>query len=167
MDCLVVSFSQGLIFTSQRTKNSLRLAVCMGLFQGLMPILGYIGTHGVYDILVPYSSWIVFGIFFIIGMHFITEAISQKEKEQICCIGWKCLIGFSIATSIDALISGVSLRLTSTNMFTACTIIGLASFIMSLFGFWSGNRLKHLPSKYLEILGGLILLILAIKSAWG
>ena len=162
---MIVSFSQGLIFTSQRTKNSLRLALFMSLFQGLMPILGYLGAQGIYDILVPYSSWIVFSIFFVMGIHFIIEAFEQKQKEQICCIGWKCLVGFGIATSIDALFSGVSLRLTSTNMILACIIIGLGSFIMSIGGFWSGNRLKNLPSKYLEILGGIILLILAIKSA--
>ena len=166
VDCLVVSFSQGLIFTSKRTINSLRLALCMGLFQGLMPILGYTGAHGVYDFLVPYSDWIVFIIFFIMGIHFIIEAFNQKVQEQICCIDLKCLIGFGIATSIDALISGVSLRLTSTNMIMACLIIGIMSFIMSLVGFWSGNRLKNLPSKYLEITGGLIFLILAVKSAY-
>ncbi len=164
VDCLVVSFSQGLIFTSQRTNNSLRLAFVMGLLQGLFPIIGYSGTSSLYDILFPYSRWIVFGIFFILGMHFILEAFENKKSEQICCIGWKCLISFGIATSIDALVSGASLRLTSTNLFLACSIIGIISFIMSLIGFWSGNRLKKLPSKYLEILGGIILLILAIKS---
>ncbi len=165
VDCLVVSFSQGLIFTSQRTKNSLRLALCMGLFQGLMPIIGYIGAHKIYDILIPYSRWIVFGIFFILGLHFILEAFQEKVREQICRIGLRCLIGFGIATSIDALISGVSLRLTAANLILACSIIGVVSFVMSLAGFWSGNRFKSFPSKYLEITGGLILLALAVKSA--
>ncbi|MBQ8459969.1 manganese efflux pump [bacterium] len=163
IDCLVVSFSQGLIFKSKRTVNSLRLAFVMGLFQGLMPIIGYVGTNSLYKYIVPYSKWIVFGIFFILGLKFIFEAFRIKQ-EEIQCIDFKCLIGYGIATSIDALVSGATLRLTHTNLLIAAILIGVVSFIMSLTGFWGGNFFKKLPSKYLELAGGLILVILAIKS---
>lgn len=164
IDCLVVSFSQGLIFSSQRLKNSLKLACTMGLFQGIMPAIGYLGTHKMYDFLMPYADWIVFTIFLVLGIHFILEALQKGEKEDICNIGWRYLFGFGIATSIDALISGVSLRLTNTNLLEACIIIGAASFGMSIFGFWTGNKVKKLPLKYLDILGGVLLLVLAVKS---
>ena len=163
IDCLVVSFSQGLIFNCNRMKNSLKLAVVMGLFQGLMPVIGYIGTHSLYDFLVPFSKWIVFGIFFILGAKFIAEAFTIKE-ESIQCIGLKCLIGLGVATSIDALVSGVTIRLTGANLLLACVIIGIASFVMSMAGFWSGNFVKNMPSKYLEITGGVILILLAVKA---
>ena len=74
------------------------------------------------------------------------------------------MISLGIATSIDALASGVSLNLTKTPLLLSVLLIGFMSFFMSMAGFWSGNFFKKLPSKYLEISGGLILIILAFKS---
>ena len=163
IDCLVVSFSQGLIIKQNRTKNSLYLALTMGCFQGLMPIIGYVGTNSLYKFLVPLSKWIVFGIFFILGVKFIIEAFELKKEEAVC-IGFKCLIGFGIATSIDALVSGVSIMLTHTNLFESCFIIGLASFLMAMIGFYAGSLINWFKSQYLAVMGGLILIALAVKS---
>ena len=164
MDCLIVSFSQGLLIHSKRRVNSLKLALTMGLFQGLMPIVGYIATHKMYNFLLPYSKWLVFSIFMLLGINFLIQTLKRDMCENINCIDIKCLIGFGIATSIDALISGVSLRLTHTTLWLACLIIGLGSFIMSQIGFWSGNIVKSVCPKVLHILGALILIGLAVKS---
>ena len=135
----------------------------MGVFQGCMPIIGYVGTDYLYNLVVPFSRWIVFVIFLVLGLKFILESF-QDKKNNFQCIDIKCLLGLGVATSIDALVSGASIRLTSTSLFFSGVIIGLASFFMSLIGFWSGNLFKNIPSKYLEISGGLILILLAIKS---
>lgn len=163
IDCCVVSFSQGLIFKSQRVKNSLFLALTMGIFQGLMPCIGYTGADVIHKYVAPFSDLIVFTIFLILGIKFIAEAFQPKEDE-ICCIGFKCLMGMGIATSIDALVAGGSLNFSRTPLVEPAMIIGAASFIMSLAGFWSGNLIKNFPSKYLEISGGIILILLAIKA---
>ena len=163
IDCFIVSFSQGLIFKNNRLKNSLNLALTMGFFQGFMPIIGYVGTNSLYKLIVPFSKWIVFGIFLILGLKFIIDSFAPKE-EEVQCIGWKCLCGLGIATSIDALVSGVTIRLTGTSLILSVSLIGLASFLMSICGFWSGNFIKNIPSKYLEITGGVILILLAVKS---
>lgn len=163
IDCCVVSFSQGLIFKSQRVKNSLFLALTMGIFQGLMPCIGYTGADVIHKYVAPFSDIIVFAIFLILGIKFIAEAFQPKEDE-ICCIGFKCLVGMGIATSIDALVAGGSLNFSRTPLVEPAMIIGAASFIMSLAGFWSGNLIKNFPSKYLEISGGIILILLAIKA---
>lgn len=163
IDCFVVSFSQGLIFKSARTQNSLRLAFTMGIFQGFMPIIGYIAADYMYKLVLPFSKWIVFGIFFILGAKFILEAF-QTPKKEVQCIGLKCLLGLGVATSLDALVSGATLRLTNTNLYIAALLIGFASFLLSLSGFWTGNFIRKIPSKYLEITGGIILIALAIKA---
>lgn len=165
LDCLIVSFSQGLIISSARIKNSLLLACVMGLFQGLMPILGYYETWKIHRYIRPYSKEIVCIIFAILGIHFLLEIIRhKKEKEDIKCIGFKCMIAMGFATSIDALVSGISLRLTMTNLFISCTIIGIISFIMSQIGFWSGNVFKNIFPKFWHVVGGVIFVILAVKS---
>lgn len=164
IDCCVVSFSQGLIFTSNRLKNSLMLALTMGFFQGAMPAIGYFGTGLISRYIESFSHWIVFIIFAALGIKFIIEAFQAKDDEKVCCIGLKCLITLAIATSIDALAAGISLNLSGTKILIPVLIIGAASFFMSLFGFWIGNCFKKFPSKYLEIAGGLILCALAVKA---
>ena len=163
VDCLVVSFSQGLIFSHNRLKNSLALALTMGLSQGIMPCIGYYFTEIVSKYVEPFSKWLVFIIFLALGVKFIYESFKENDKN-ICCIGLKCLIGMGFATSIDALASGISLNLTNTPLMFAIVLIGFMSFFMSLTGFWCGNFFKKLPSKYLEISGGIILILLGIKA---
>ncbi len=161
IDCLVVSFSQGLILKSKRLKNSVILAITMGICQGLMPVFGYFGAETVNQFIAPFSKWLVFAIFMSLGIKFIYEAFHEKE-EDICCIDFKCLIGMGIATSIDALASGISLNLTHTPLLLSAMIIGFISFLMSLKGFWAGVFFKKIPSKFLEVLGGIVLISLAL-----
>lgn len=164
IDCCVVSFSQGLIFNVNRVKNSLFLALSMGLFQGLMPCIGYLGADSIHKYVANYSQWLTFAIFMVLGVKFILEAFQEKEEDKICCIGFKCLITLGFATSIDALVAGASLNFSGTSLFLPAIIIGLASFALSLFGFWFGNLFKKFPAKYMEITGGIILISLAIKA---
>ncbi len=163
IDCLVVSFSQGLIFKHNRVRNSILLALTMGIFQGGMPCISYVFTGFAQEFLEPFKAWVVFSIFMFLGIKFIVEGFIEK-KEEICCIGWKCLLGMGLATSIDALASGVSLKLTDTNLLVGAVIIGLFSFFMSLTGFWTGNFFKNLPSKILNTSAGLIFIFLAVKA---
>lgn len=163
IDCLVVSFSQGLIFNSNRVKNSFTLALTMGVFQGLMPCIGYFGAGSISRFVEPFSKWLVCIIFLALGVKFIYEAF-QEKKETICCIGLRCLIGMGIATSIDALAAGVSLKFSGTNLILSALLIGFMSFGMSMTGFWSGNCFKRFPSKALEVTGGMILIFLAVKA---
>lgn len=163
IDCLVVSFSQGLIFKSNRLKNSLALALSMGFFQGFLPVFGYLGVGVIEKYIEPFSKFIVFAIFLTLGVKFIYESFQEKE-DKVCCIDFKCLVGLGIATSIDAMASGVSLNLANAPFLFSVLLIGLMSFIMSICGFWSGIFFKHLPSRFLEIFGGLVLIFLAIKG---
>ncbi len=163
IDCLIVSFSQGLIFFSNRIKISLILAFIMGFFQGFMPCIGYLGADYVYEWVQPISKWLVFIIFMILGLKFIFEAF-QKKENPISCLDIKCLLGLGIATSIDALVAGASLKLTNSLLFLSVVVIALVSFIMSTIGFWFGNFFKRFNSAILEIIGGLILIFLAFKS---
>lgn len=163
IDCMVVSFSQGLTLRSNRMKNSLFLAITMGLCQGIMPVFGYFGTEMISKYIAPYSKWLVFAIFMFLGVKFIYEAFQEKE-EKVCCIDLKCLMLMGIATSIDAFASGITLKLTHTPLLLSAVIIGLISWWMSVKGFWLAVFFQKLPSKFLEIAGGVILIIMAIKA---
>lgn len=167
IDACVVSFSQGLIFTHNRVKNSLLLACAVGFFQFLMPVIGGVGISFVQKIVEPFAPFIVFTIFMILGVKFILDAYKKDENEspkQVCHLCLSYIFAVAIATSIDALAAGVNIRLSGEQLIFPSVIIGVITFINSLIGFWSGQIFKHFPSKNLEISGGVILILLAIKA---
>ena len=164
VDCLVVSFSQGLLVRFKRRKISTILALIMGAFQGGMPIISYLLTGIVYDYISPFAKSLVFGIFMFLGCKFIIEALKTNDENLRQRLGFRVMILLGIATSIDALGAGISLRLTHTPLLLSCGIIALGSFLMSLTGFWCGDALKNFDTKYLEIAAGVILMLLAVKA---
>ena len=164
IDAMVVSFSQGLIFKTQKRKNSLILAFFLGFFQFLMPVLGYFCSLGIYKYLQFINTWIVFVIFMILGIKFIKEAFDEEKEETITRLSLGCLLAFAIATSIDAFGAGISLCFSHVKVWFPAVLIGIITFINSLLGFWFGYLFKNFPAKYLQILGGIILIGLAIKA---
>lgn len=165
IDACVVSFSNGLIFTQNKRINSLILAFSVGFFQFLMPIIGYFMAQSVNKYVEPYAPWVVFLIFVLLGAKFIKDSFKEeKEKKIECFFCLKYILLVSIATSIDALGAGVSLAFSGTKILFPAFIIGIVTFINSLFGFWSGYLFKKFPTRNLEISGGLILIGLAFKT---
>lgn len=165
IDACVVSFSNGLIFTHNRVKNSFLLAFFVGFFQFLMPIIGGFLAQSVNKYVEPFDHWIVFGIFILLGAKIIKDAFSEKDDEKpthyLC---FKYILLVSIATSIDALGAGASLYFSGTQVLFPAIIIGVITFINSFLGFWSGQLFKKFPTKNLEIIAGIILIILAFKT---
>ncbi len=163
IDACVVSFSYGLKYEQNRIKNALLLSSFTGIFQALMPTIGYFLTNIVKSYIQPYAGLIVFLIFSYLGFKFIIEAQMPKKEKELC-IDLKCLFLIGIATSIDAFSAGITLSLYSVHILKPALLIGLITFINSILGFYIGGKLKHLPSKYLEIFAGILLLILGIKA---
>ena len=162
VDACVVSFSYGLSYKTERKKNLLLLSVFTSVFQGVMPCFGYYLTSLVKAYIQPYSGLIIFLIFTYLGIKFILEAYQEKPKE--CCIDLKCLVLVGIATSIDAFSAGISLSLMGNGILKPALLIAFVTFVNSAFGFWLGGKTRHLPSKGLEILAGLLLIGLGIKA---
>lgn len=163
IDACVVSFSYGLTFTQKRLKNALLLASCTGIFQGLMPAIGYYLTNFVKSIIEPYAGLIVFLIFTYLGAKFIIEAFYTKKEKQLC-IDLKCLLLVGIATSIDAFSAGITLSLFENHILKPALLIAAVTFCNSILGFSLGDKLKNLPTKALEISSGILLILLGIKA---
>jgi len=162
IDSMIVSFSYGLNFPSERLKNATLLALFTGGFQGLMPAIGYFLTNGVKSSISTYADWIVFFIFTYLGLKFILEAFQKEQKKELC-IGIKCLLLVGIATSIDAFSAGISLSLYGNKILKPAILIALVTFINSTLGFYIGGKFRNLPSKFLQILGGILLIFLGVK----
>ena len=164
LDALIVSFSYGLVINSKRIKNSIMLASAFGFFQFLMPITGWYLSSFVYNILSAFSKWIVFSIFMFLAFKFIKSAFSDKEEVTLSCISLSCIFLLAVATSIDALGAGISLRFVNVAILIPSIIVGIITGINSFLGFWIGSVLKRFPSKAIEITGAILLCYLAFKS---
>ena len=161
IDACVVSFSYGLSNYDSKTRRL--LALFTGAFQGLMPVIGYYLAKLVVAYIQSYAKIIVFGIFVCLGIKFILEAFQEKNEKRNC-ITFLCLFLIGIATSIDAFSAGISLLLSGNNILKPAILIALVTFINSNIGFVAGFKLKKLPSKYLAIFAGLILIVLGIRA---
>ena len=166
IDACIVSFTCALKFKESHHKNSFSLSLCTGLFQALMPILGYYFTNFVKVFIEPYSKIIVFLIFTYLGIKFILESNENKEnkKNKTVAINIKTLFLIGVATSIDAFSAGISLSLFGNKIIKPAVLIGLITFINSNLGYFAGLKLKNFPSKFLEIFGGSLLILLGIKA---
>ncbi len=163
IDACAVSFAHGLVLERNKLKNAVMLGLFTGFFQAIMPLVGYFITTPFYKFIEPVSKWIVFAIFLYLGLKIIKVSFDE-EREIPKCLSIQCLFIIAIATSIDALVAGVTLALTSVNIFKSVLLIGFTTFIFAVVGYWSGCCLKKLSTKVLEIFAGVILIFLSIKS---
>lgn len=163
LDAFIVSFSYGLIFQNNRLKYSLLLALFTGGFQGVMLCIGYYLTSMVQSYISNYANIIIFLIFVYLGIKFILEAF-QEKKSNLKCIGIQCLILIGIATSIDAFSAGITLLLYGNSIILPAFLVTLITILNSLLGFRLGYNLKNLPTKNIEIIAGLVIILLGIKA---
>ncbi len=161
IDAFVVSFAYGLTFNQNRIKNCILISFFTGIFQGLMPCLGFYLTSFVKSYIEPYTPIIVCVLFMTIGIGIIRESL--KERPMVPnCIGVLCLFLIGIATSMDAFSAGISLALYEVNIVKAAILFTTITCINSAIGFILGGKLKALPRKKLEISSGIILIALGL-----
>lgn len=163
IDVCIVSFSYGLCLENRHKRSAFTLAVVTAMFHMFMPILGYYFTDLVRIFIYPYSKIVVFLIFMYLGINFIVDSLKKEVPEKLC-LDLKSIILLSIATSIDVFSAGISLSLTSSPMRFSIPVLGLMTFSNSLFGYYLGFRMQFFKSAWFNTLGGLILIILALKN---
>jgi putative Mn2+ efflux pump MntP len=165
MDALAVSIVSGSIFRELRLVHGLRMALFFGAFQALMPLLGWAAGRNFTAWFEDFDHWIAFGLLTFIGGKMIVEAlrIRQVERKPPDPSKLAVLLMLSIATSIDALVVGLTLSLITCHIITAVVLIGLLTFLISWFGWELGRRIGHFFEIKIEALGGLILIAIGFK----
>lgn len=167
IDAFIVSFSCGLVVKKDRKKNGYKMAAANGFAQFAMPVLGWYGTNTISDYVKAFDHWIVFFVFLALGIKFIKDALENKDAN--CDISTKKHITFKVlliaafATSIDAFVAGVSLYFIPVSIWSAGLMIGIVTFINSLIGFRMNKMFKKIPTKYIEVTAGVILITLGSK----
>lgn len=164
MDAFAVSICKGLSMEKINWKKGITIGLYFGIFQALMPVIGYFLGSAFESFVTSIDHWIAFVLLFFIGGNMIKEAFSEDEKEN--CndnVDFKTMIILAIATSIDALAVGITFAFLNVNLLLAVSIIGLTTFIISLIGVKIGNKFGNKYEKKAQITGGIILLLIGTK----
>ena len=161
MDAFAVSI--GLGAKENIPKLALKAGLFFGIFQALMPFIGYLGGKGVLGWIAAYAHWIAFGLLALIGAKMIYEGLHEGIEQEISVITNKMMLILAIATSIDAMAAGFSLTLLDANPYIACIIIGITTFAFSWIGVLIGKKSGTWLESKAEIFGGTVLLLMGLK----
>ncbi|NDV18471.1 manganese efflux pump [Pseudodesulfovibrio sp. JC047] len=168
MDAFAVAIATGVSLKCVSPRQSFRLAWHFGLFQGLMPILGWFLGRTVSGYIEAYDHWIAFGLLSYIGYKMIREAFEDEtESRNDPTKGWS-LVVLSIATSIDALAVGLSLSMLGISVWWPSLIIGIVALLFTLMGLQLGKTAAKARciGKYAELVGGTVLIGIGLKILW-
>jgi len=165
MDAFAVAIGAGIVISNLSFGPVFRLSFHFGLFQFLMPIVGWLAGRTVADYIIHYDHWIAFILLAFIGGKMIWDSFQDGDdnKRRTDPTKGVNLIMLSIATSIDALAVGLSLAFLNVEIFYPSVIIGVVACIMTIVGMIFGEGLGKITGKKVGILGGLILVGIGTK----
>ncbi len=164
IDAFAVSLSTGAYLGKPDTRQTFRMAFHFGLFQFLMPIIGWAAGTGFVSLIEAADHWIAFGLLGAIGGRMIWNAFRNEEEtvRKDMTKGWS-LMSLSIATSIDALAVGLSLSCINVHILIPAVLIGAVAGIMSVVGIRLGERVSQAFGKHMEYIGGIILILIGVR----
>ena len=170
MDCFAVSIASGIILKRIQWRPMLVMALAFGLFQALMPFIGWMFAKTFSHLIESVDHWIAFAILAFLGGRMILESFKNEDcRQTFNPASPKVVFTMAIATSIDALAIGISFALLGINNYTEILspilIIGFVSFVMSLIGLYFGIKCGCECARKLkaELWGGIILVAIGLK----
>ena len=166
MDCFAVSVSKGICAKKYFFWLTFRMAILFGLFQAIMPLIGYYAGASYAEQMKSIDHWLAFGLLGVIGGKMIFEGLKTPDTE---CknppnpFKWTSLLSLAFATSIDALATGIVFIPYPHIIWRAIAIIGSISFLFTFLGMYLGIHFGKRFQLKVEVLGGLILIGIGIK----
>lgn len=163
MDAFAVAVCKGLSMKKFDKKKGLIIGLYFGLFQGLMPLVGYLIGTTFQDLITSLDHWIAFVLLGFIGGNMLKEGMSKESEKNNDKVDFKTMIPLAIATSIDALAVGITFAFLKVNILFAVFSIGIVTFILSYIGSKIGNKFGNQYEKKAQLFGGLILILIGLK----
>lgn len=161
LDSFAVSICKGLTNGVFKIKNAFIVAIWFSIFQSVMPVIGYLLGNGFYKYLAKFDHFIIFILLFIVASNMLKDIFSNVDINYR--LDFKEMLFLAVATSLDALATGVTFSLLKSRIIICSLIIGIICFIISFIGFYIGSRFGIKFKKYALLLGSLILYFLAFK----
>ncbi|MEJ2739079.1 MAG: manganese efflux pump MntP family protein [Dehalococcoidia bacterium] len=164
-DCFAVSISGSVTIQRTTPLQIIRTAFTFGLFQAIMPVIGWLIGRNLVTFVADYDHWIAFALLLLIGSRMIWESIHDHEdkKRKTDITRGLTLLTLAVATSIDALAVGLTFAFLHISIALASSTIGIVAFIVTISGFLLGKKLGQLIGKRAEIIGGIVLIAIGIR----
>ena len=164
MDAFAVCIVAGMTLDTVTPRHTFRLAFHFGLFQFMMPILGWSAGIFVADYIVDYDHWLAFGLLAFVGGRMLIEARRKDAPGTKAdpSRGW-LLVTLSVATSIDAMAVGLSMAFIGVSIWLPSVVIGLVAAALSVVGLQFGTRLGSQWGHRAEIAGGCVLILIGTR----
>jgi len=165
-DCFAVALSGSISMRTPSRLQVFRTSLAFGLFQGLMPVLGWLAGRTVVGLIGDYDHWVAFILLALVGSRMIWESFRSKDgrSKAIDITKGFLLLTLSVATSIDALAVGLTFAFMKINIALASSTIGVVAFVATVIGFLLGRKAGHLIGRRAEAIGGTILIGIGIKT---
>ena len=163
MDAFAVSIGIGVKAKSFDKYLALRVALLFGVFQGIMPLFGYLASIGLGSFIESVDHWIAFLLLSLIGGKMLYDSFGENTEDEISSTTNKVLLLLAIATSIDAMAAGFTLDLMSLNPFISMFLIAIITFVFSFFGVYAGTRGASVLEDKAEKLGGVVLIAIGLN----
>lgn len=166
MDCFSISFTAGIVQSEVAGRKRVMMALSFGLFQGVMLLAGWAVCKNFAQQIMAVDHWLAFGILLFLGIKMIIDGFRSDKGENSGTdyYSFRSIIVLSLATSIDALATGIIFVGEDIKHVCAAVLtVGLVSFLFSAGGAWLGVYLKKRLAFKAEVLGGIILIGIGIK----
>lgn len=163
MDAFAVSIGLGVKNREFSKVLALKVALFFGIFQGLMPLIGFLASLGLGGIIESIDHWVAFVLLSAIGGKMLYESFGENTEDEITHITNRVLLLLAIATSIDAMAAGFTLNLLDLNPYLSMIVIAIVTFIFSYLGVFIGSKGDGYLEDKAEKLGGIVLIGIGLK----
>lgn len=167
MDAFAVSVCKGLGMRNMRYDQALVIGLYFGVFQALMPLIGWLLGTSFSHYIQAFDHWIAFVLLVFIGGKMLWDAFHEEKKEVAEAADAKLdhreLLMLAVATSIDALAVGIAFACLDVEIWSSISMIGVITLCISFCGVWIGNRFGNRFEKKAEIIGGIVLVLIGVK----
>ena len=163
-DAFAVSIAEGIVIKRGAHRHTVRVAAMFGLFQGVMPVLGWMAGSCLWSVIGSFDHWVAFGLLAMVGGKMVLEALfgDESETHNSESRGGR-LIMLGLATSIDAFAVGMSIAMLRVAVWTPAIVIGAVTAAVCAVGVQAGSRIGMRLGRAAGIAGGLVLLGLGVK----
>ena len=169
MDAFAVSICKGLGMRKVNYRHAVIIALFFGVFQALMPTIGWALGSQFASFVTSFAHWIAFALLLVIGGKMLWDAFHEDDQDAEAAsaqdgrLDYRELFMLAIATSIDALAVGVSFAFLQVDIAPSVTLIGITTFVISLGGVIIGNKFGERYERGATITGGIVLILIGIK----
>ena len=163
MDAFAVAICKGLSMEKLNKKHAVIIGLYFGIFQALMPSIGYLLGSRFQQAITAYDHWIAFILLALIGGNMIKESTDHEAESCTPSVDFKEMMILAVATSIDALAVGVTFAFLQVSIIPAVSFIGVVTLIISVMGVKVGNVFGSRYKSKAEFTGGLILILIGLK----